>query len=233
MAERRPIVNPSDFAEHVNTDTLNVGQGPVFVEQASSLATPASGYGVVYAKTDGKLYFKNDAGTETDLTATGCGGGGTDPVIREYTSNDTWTVPTAANFWGAMIIAVGAGGGGGSGARRASTSVRSGGSGAGGGVMTTRLMRSAALTLASYAVTIGAGGTGGAAQTADDTNGNNGASGGTTSVGSIVIALPGSGSSGGRTVAVGGGAGGAANNSTPAYGPFSKYGGNGAAALTT
>jgi hypothetical protein len=41
------------------------------------------------------------------------GGGGTDPVIREYTANDTWTKPTAANFWGALVVCFGAGGGGG------------------------------------------------------------------------------------------------------------------------
>lgn len=74
MANKRPIVGPSQFAEHVNTDVLVNGQGALFTEQASALATPASGGLVVYAKDDGKLYCKNDSGTEYDLTATGSAG---------------------------------------------------------------------------------------------------------------------------------------------------------------
>jgi hypothetical protein len=42
--------------------------------ESSPPGTPSSGLGVVYEKTDGKLYFKNDAGTETELTAGGGGG---------------------------------------------------------------------------------------------------------------------------------------------------------------
>lgn len=37
-------------------------------EQASAPDTPASGFFQVYAKTDGKLYYKNDAGTEVCLS---------------------------------------------------------------------------------------------------------------------------------------------------------------------
>lgn len=47
--------------------------GALRLPEISAPGTPASGYGVVYPKTDGKLYFKNDGGTEYDLTA---GGGG-------------------------------------------------------------------------------------------------------------------------------------------------------------
>lgn len=36
--------------------------------EGTAWATPASGFGVIYEKTDGLLYFKNDAGTEYDLT---------------------------------------------------------------------------------------------------------------------------------------------------------------------
>lgn len=50
-------------------------------EQGSAPATPASGYGYLYEKDDGKLYWKNDAGTEYDLTATGGGGGGGTVII--------------------------------------------------------------------------------------------------------------------------------------------------------
>jgi hypothetical protein len=36
-------------------------------EQSGSPGTPSSGFGRIYAKTDNKLYFKNDAGTEVEL----------------------------------------------------------------------------------------------------------------------------------------------------------------------
>lgn len=36
-------------------------------EQGSSPATPASGYGLIYEKSDGLLYFMDDAGTEMQL----------------------------------------------------------------------------------------------------------------------------------------------------------------------
>jgi hypothetical protein len=37
------------------------------LENSSASATPASGELVVYAKSDGKLYYKNDAGTEVEV----------------------------------------------------------------------------------------------------------------------------------------------------------------------
>lgn len=39
-----------------------------FAESAAP-STPASGFAAIYVKSDGKLYLKDDAGTETDLTA--------------------------------------------------------------------------------------------------------------------------------------------------------------------
>ena len=51
-----------------------------FSEEAAP-STPASGEAVIYVKSDGKLYLKDDAGTETDLTA--AGGGGTDTFGTE------------------------------------------------------------------------------------------------------------------------------------------------------
>lgn len=41
-------------------------------ELSATPGNPSSGAGAIYAKTDGKVYFLNDAGTEYDLT----GGGG-------------------------------------------------------------------------------------------------------------------------------------------------------------
>ena len=68
MADRRPIVTPSSLQQIADADALVCGQGLVLSEQTSSLGTPASGYGVIYCKTDGLLYFKNDSGTETLLS---------------------------------------------------------------------------------------------------------------------------------------------------------------------
>lgn len=41
----------------------------ITMAEGSAPGTPTSGLGFIYAKTDGKLYFKNDAGTETDLSS--------------------------------------------------------------------------------------------------------------------------------------------------------------------
>jgi hypothetical protein len=46
------------------------------VEQAGAIATPASGKGTIYAN-GSKLYFKNSAGADYDLTASGSAGGDT------------------------------------------------------------------------------------------------------------------------------------------------------------
>ena len=47
---------------------------PITLKEIAAPGTPATNYGTVYVKTDGKIYFKNDGGTEYDLTATGAGG---------------------------------------------------------------------------------------------------------------------------------------------------------------
>lgn len=52
-------------------------------EQTGAPSTPGTGFGSIYPKTDGKLYFKNDAGTESDLTAVG--GGGINNVVEDTT----------------------------------------------------------------------------------------------------------------------------------------------------
>jgi hypothetical protein len=44
---------------------------PVRMGEESSLVTPPSGYGDISVKTDDKLYFINDGGTETQLTGLG------------------------------------------------------------------------------------------------------------------------------------------------------------------
>lgn len=56
----------TDTGTHTLTNKT-IGDQLDFAEVAAP-ATPASGFGRVYSKADGKLYFKNDAGTEFDLT---------------------------------------------------------------------------------------------------------------------------------------------------------------------
>lgn len=51
--------------------------GAITVPEMAAPATPAANKVAIYAKSDGKLYIKDDAGTETDLAATGSLGGST------------------------------------------------------------------------------------------------------------------------------------------------------------
>lgn len=65
MANVRPVtIDSGQFGQLPNADALVVGQGAVMVEQASAPSTPPSGLGLLYAMTNGKVYFKNDAGQE-------------------------------------------------------------------------------------------------------------------------------------------------------------------------
>ena len=73
-----PYNNASTYGIYQSgSSTLNLFSGETQFDKQIKTAeiaapgTPASGFGYTYAKTDGKLYFKNDAGTEYDLTATG------------------------------------------------------------------------------------------------------------------------------------------------------------------
>lgn len=68
MADRRPIVNRAQPSELQNADSLNVGGGLIIKEQSVSLPTPASGYGALFCKADGFLYFINDSGIETRIS---------------------------------------------------------------------------------------------------------------------------------------------------------------------
>lgn len=73
-----PLTNNSDSLVTRNLtveDSLELGADtPIEFQEMTAPATPDSGSLVVYAKTDGKIYAKNDAGTESDLTAGSAGG---------------------------------------------------------------------------------------------------------------------------------------------------------------
>lgn len=65
---------------HGTKGGVKLGSGDwLDVAEISAPATPASGRARLYVKTDGHLYLKDDAGTETDLT----GGGYTDEAAQD------------------------------------------------------------------------------------------------------------------------------------------------------
>ena len=57
----------ADFTWANSTSIMTVS-GTVIVSEEPIPSTPSSGYGTLYAKGDGKPYFRNDGGTEYDLT---------------------------------------------------------------------------------------------------------------------------------------------------------------------
>lgn len=59
-----------------NSTVMLDDAGALTVPEIAAPSTPASGKVAIYAKTDSKLYIKDDTGTETDLTAAGGGGSG-------------------------------------------------------------------------------------------------------------------------------------------------------------
>lgn len=63
-------------------------------KEAAAADTPASGYIVFYAKTDGLLYFKDDAGTEFPVKPTG---GGTGDLLADGTVPLTGSWPVGGN----------------------------------------------------------------------------------------------------------------------------------------
>lgn len=71
------IVGPGSGAGTYGLTTINAGLDlgdRLRVAEIAAPSTPPSGFGYLYEKSDGKLYFLNDGATEYDLTATGSGG---------------------------------------------------------------------------------------------------------------------------------------------------------------
>ncbi|PCJ82974.1 MAG: hypothetical protein COA57_12445 [Flavobacteriales bacterium] len=69
---------------------LDVEGSAIYISEIAAPATPAATKGVLYEKSDGKLYFKNAGATEFDLTQGGGTGGWTDAgtVIHPTTLTD-------------------------------------------------------------------------------------------------------------------------------------------------
>lgn len=84
----------------------------ITIAEVAAPSTPALGFGALYAKSDGKIYFKNDDGTEYDLTSSGGGGGLGDPgsngiVVR--TDINTTTARSIAGTSGKITVTNGDG----------------------------------------------------------------------------------------------------------------------------
>lgn len=64
--------------------------GAITVPEIAAPATPSAGKVVIYVKSDGKLYIKDDTGTETDLTAAGSGSPNPTSTVIPYNNAGTF-----------------------------------------------------------------------------------------------------------------------------------------------
>ena len=72
-------------SERFRMEANDTNGGALYIKEGSGTtapSTPSSGEGVFYEKNDGKIYFKNDGGTEYDLTSGGGGSGA--PTDAQY-----------------------------------------------------------------------------------------------------------------------------------------------------
>lgn len=65
----------------------------VELNEASAPSTPASGKVRLYTKTDGKVYIKDDAGTETDITTAGGSSKGTIRILSSVPPATLYATP--------------------------------------------------------------------------------------------------------------------------------------------
>lgn len=213
--------------------TVTAGQGGVLTNEEHDgfsefteiaiPANPAANKVRLYAKDKAgtsELFYKNDAGTERDLSSLVTAASET--AVQVFTANGTYTKPADLLF--ALVISVGGGGGSGGAGADGDNGSRSGGGG--GGATSTRVLNASTIG-ATETVTIGAAG---AAGTSGVTGGNGG-NGGDTSLGTLVVAKGGSGSTGTSSGVNGGGAaGGVAASGT---GDVKIAGQNGADAISS
>jgi len=70
----------------------------VKLQEVVAPGTPSSGFGYLYEKSDGKIYFKGDGGTEYDLTS-GSGGGLVSKTVAEMQTLASGASFTASQFY--------------------------------------------------------------------------------------------------------------------------------------
>lgn len=75
--------------------------------ESAAPGTPAAGLGVVYEKTDGKFYFKNDSGTEYDLTTSSAGFAPQVKFVRYSTNNLEFASSSYTVFTGPAGASIG------------------------------------------------------------------------------------------------------------------------------
>jgi len=88
--------NGEVFRIDAGLDVVQISTWLEFAETASPPTTgfPGSGFGAIYVKTDGIIYFKNDGGTEYDLTETGGSGSVDDTPYGTAWDGETTQAPS-------------------------------------------------------------------------------------------------------------------------------------------
>lgn len=94
--------NAGGFLKAANVIATGINSGSYFnvTNELATIATPAAGSGLIYGKTDGKLWYKNSAGIDYDLTATGSN---VPTNISAFVNDANYLNPTAANLLYAPI----------------------------------------------------------------------------------------------------------------------------------
>jgi hypothetical protein len=167
--------------------------------QQAAPATPPANHVDVYPKTDGKLYAKNSAGIEYDLTATG--GSSPTPIPPEmvvFTANGTFTKASYSGLVAVKVRVLGGGGAGGGAATTGSGQTSGGAGGSSGGYAEKYIPVASIPTTATVAV--GAGGTPASGTTGGNGNassfdgftcaGSAGLGGGTAAAGAVLRTAP-------------------------------------------
>lgn len=100
VAINTSLISDTDSTDNLGSTSKFWANGYIdtlYLSEQAAPSTPASGSAVIYAKTDGKVYSKDDAGTEYDLTA-GAGSGSTHSYLGYDTVGGT-TEQTTAYRW--------------------------------------------------------------------------------------------------------------------------------------
>jgi len=94
------VVSGNSLAETLSNKSFT--SAGITVVEGSAPSQPASGYGVLYAKTDNKLYFKNDVNVEYNLTEAASGTaleGLTDTAITSPADGAVLVYDTGTSRW--------------------------------------------------------------------------------------------------------------------------------------
>lgn len=77
VAINTSLISDTDSTDNLGSTSIYWANSYVdtyYLTEQAAPSTPATGKGVLYPKTDGLIYFKNDGGTEYDLTSGGSSG---------------------------------------------------------------------------------------------------------------------------------------------------------------